>query len=128
MEELIKISLDNEMDLILAHKRAMKLAELVGLSLAAQTTFATAVSEVARYAIEQGTGPTLTLGTERLRSHPFLVAVIEDRNLPVANPLNQGLLYAQRLVEKMEITNTGKGGKLHYTTAFLRRENQAPNR
>ncbi|QMW03617.1 sensor histidine kinase [Spirosoma foliorum] len=112
MEELIKISLDNEMDLILAHKRAMKLAELVGLSLASQTTFATAVSEVARYAIEQGTGPLLSLSTDRLRGKQFLVAVIEDKNLPVANPLNQGLLYAQRLVEKMEITNTGKGGKI----------------
>ncbi|QDK82092.1 PAS domain S-box protein [Spirosoma sp. KCTC 42546] len=112
MEELVRISLDNEMDLILAHKRAMKLVELVGLSLAAQTTFATAVSEVARYAIEQGTGPLLTLCTDRSRGHQYLVAIIEDKNLPVANPLNQSLLYAQRLVEKMEITNTGKGGKI----------------
>ncbi|RYF52810.1 MAG: sensor histidine kinase, partial [Cytophagaceae bacterium] len=46
MEELVKVSLENEMDLILSHKRAMKLAELAGLSLASQTTFATAVAEV----------------------------------------------------------------------------------
>ncbi|WP_227686918.1 ATP-binding protein [Spirosoma arboris] len=100
------------MDLILSHKRAMKLAELVGLSLANQTTFATAVSEVARYALEQGTNPTLTLCLNKSRNSQSLVAIIEDKNLPVANPLHQGLLYAQRLVEKMEITNLEAGNKL----------------
>ena len=54
MQEIAKVSLDNEMDLILAHKRSMKLAELSGLSLSAQTSFATAVSEVARTSIERG--------------------------------------------------------------------------
>ena len=51
MEEIIRINLDNEMDLIIVHKRTMRLAELCGLSIASQTTFATAVSEVARLAI-----------------------------------------------------------------------------
>ena len=54
MHELARVTLDNEMDLILAHKRSMKLAEVAGLSLSAQTTFATAVSEVARNTIETG--------------------------------------------------------------------------
>lgn len=128
MEELVKVSLGNEMDLILAHKRTMKLAELAGLSLAAQTTFATAVSEVARYAIEKGTSPVLTLGANLLRNtgtrdHQMLIAVIEDKDLPVANPINQGLLYARRLVENLEITNTGKGSRitLYYNLPATRR-------
>lgn len=54
MEEIIRINLDNEMDLIIVHKRTMRLAELCGLSVASQTTFATAVSEVARLAISYG--------------------------------------------------------------------------
>ncbi|GAB3050984.1 sensor histidine kinase [Spirosoma pulveris] len=126
MEELVKGRLDNEMDLILAHKRAMKLAELAGLSLAAQTTFATAVSEVARYAIELGTGPLLTLGADRSQGHPFLVALIEDTHLPVANPLNQALLYAQRLVSKLEITHSGKSGtiSLYYGLSTTRSVSQ----
>ena len=44
MHDLVNITLDNEMDLILAHKRSMKIAEFADLSLSAQTTFATAVS------------------------------------------------------------------------------------
>ncbi|HEU4552324.1 MAG TPA: PAS domain-containing sensor histidine kinase, partial [Chitinophaga sp.] len=61
MQDLVKVTLNNEMDLILAHKRSMKLAELAGLSLSAQTTFATAVSEVSRNAIEHGQNGYLTL-------------------------------------------------------------------
>ncbi|GAB3927229.1 sensor histidine kinase [Larkinella terrae] len=112
MEDLAKVSLDNEMDLILAHKRTMKLAELAGLSLAAQTTFATAVSEVARYAIELGTRPQLTLSALISPKKQYLVVTVEDEHLPVANPLNQGLLYAQRLVEKLEIATTDVGSRI----------------
>src|SRR4051812_24736858 len=49
--EIVSLRLENEMDLILAHKRSMKLAELCGLSLSVQTSFATAVSEIARMAM-----------------------------------------------------------------------------
>ncbi len=52
MHELHRITLQNEMDLILVHKRSMKLAELAGLTLPAQTTFATAISEMARWALD----------------------------------------------------------------------------
>ncbi|GAB4016165.1 sensor histidine kinase [Spirosoma koreense] len=112
MKELAKIGLDNEMDLILAHKRAMKLAELAGLSLSAQTTFATAVSEVARYAMEQGSIPVLKLGTDDDLRYQALVAVVEDVDLPIANPLHQGLQSAQRLVNRLEIANTGKESRI----------------
>ncbi|GAA4463504.1 hypothetical protein GCM10023189_41620 [Nibrella saemangeumensis] len=131
MEELVSVSLGNEMDLILAHKRTMKLGELAGLSLAAQTTFATAVSEVARYVIEQGTAPVLLLyATEwrpsgASRKNQYLVAVIEDSNLSVDNPTNQSLLYAQRLVERLEVTNTDQGSRitLHYCLPGSRKIN-----
>ncbi|WP_338877056.1 ATP-binding protein [Spirosoma sp. SC4-14] len=123
MEELVKVGLDNEMDLILAHKRAMKLSELAGLSLAAQTTFATAVSEVARYAMEHGGSPVLSLGADRLARGGSLIAIIEDKNLSITNPLHQGLMYAQRLVDKLEITNTGKSSliNLYYSLPVSRR-------
>ncbi|WP_246169025.1 ATP-binding protein [Rudanella paleaurantiibacter] len=109
MEELAKVALDNEMDLILAHKRTMKLAELAGLSLATQTSFATAVSEVGRYALEAGSTPQLTLCASVSRKGQYLVARIEDGQLVVPNPLSQGMLNARRLVEKLEITNSGTG-------------------
>ncbi|GAB3954886.1 hypothetical protein GCM10028805_41070 [Spirosoma harenae] len=117
MEELVRIALDNEMDLIVAHKRAMKLAEMAGLSLASQTTFATAVSEVARYAMEQGSSPTLAFGADRSLRNQVLIAVVEDKNLLITNPLHQGLIYAQRLVEKLDITNDGTTNRI--TLYFL---------
>ena len=62
MHKLAKVTLENEMDLVLAHKRSMKLAEIAGLSLSAQTTFATAVSEISRNTIDHGKNGCLTLG------------------------------------------------------------------
>lgn len=123
MEELVKVTLDNEMDLIVAHKRAMKLAEMAGLSLASQTTFATAVSEVARYAMEQVPGPMLTLGADSSLRNQSLTAVVEDKDLVITNPLHQGLLYAQRLVDKLEVINTGVNNRivLHYSLRISRR-------
>lgn len=101
MYELAKVTLENEMDLVLAHKRSMKLAEITGLSLPSQTTFATAVSEVARNTIENGKNGCLTLGIsdEKKRS---IVACIKDDNLK--DPRNkEGLDYAKRLVDKLNV-------------------------
>ena len=64
MHEIARVTLENEMDLILAHKRSMKLAEVAGLSLSAQTTFATAVSEVSRTTIETGKKGCLVLSVD----------------------------------------------------------------
>ena len=101
MYDLAKVTLENEMDLVLAHKRSMKLAEIAGLSLSAQTTFATAVSEVARNTIDNGKNGCLTPGIsdEKKRS---IVACIKDDNLK--DPRNkEGLDYAKRLVDKLNI-------------------------
>ena len=78
MHELARVTLDNEMDLILAHKRSMKLAEVAGLSLSAQTTFATAVSEVARNTIETGKSGCLVLGVESDQRDKYIVASVRD--------------------------------------------------
>ncbi|RYZ13677.1 MAG: sensor histidine kinase, partial [Sphingobacteriales bacterium] len=52
MTNVVSVSLENEMDLVLAHKKSMKVAERLGLTVSTQTTFATAVSEIARTVIE----------------------------------------------------------------------------
>ena len=101
MYELAKVTLENEMDLVLAHKRSMKLAEIAGLSLPAQTTFATAVSEVARNTIDNGKNGCLTLGIsdERKRS---IVASIKDEHLNNEGSRG-GLEYAKRLLQRLNI-------------------------
>jgi PAS domain S-box-containing protein len=101
MHQLAKVTLENEMDLVLAHKRSMKLAEIAGLSLAAQTTFATAVSEVSRNAIENGKNGCLTLGISEDKKRS-LVALIKDDNINDPKYL-QGLEYAKKLAGKLNI-------------------------
>ncbi|MGH7237793.1 MAG: sensor histidine kinase, partial [Candidatus Saccharimonadales bacterium] len=62
MIDVVAISLENDMDLVLAHKRSMKVAEKLGLTTATQTTFATAVSEIARTVIEHTDNGNLIIG------------------------------------------------------------------
>lgn len=105
IQDLVKVTLSNEMDLILAHKRSMKLAELAGLSLSAQTTFATAVSEVSRNAIDHGQNGYLILSITGEKRERYIVARVTDEAHNV--PTGQGLEYAKRLVNKYSITTTG---------------------
>ncbi len=104
MHELVKISLENEMDLILANKRSMKLGEFTGLSLSAQTTFATAVSEVARNTIESKRNGSLTLCIEINKRDKYIVARIKD-NQPENEKYKEGLAYAKRLVNKYNVSS-----------------------
>lgn len=106
MYELARVALENEMDLILAHKRSMKLAELSGLSLSAQTTFATAVSEVARNTIENGKNGCLILNVDTSQRDCYIVACLkEDEDNTINN--REGLEYAKRLVNKYHVSTKG---------------------
>ncbi len=107
MHELARVTLQNEMDLILAHKRSMRLAELAGLSLSAQTTFATAVSEVSRHTIESEKGGCLILSVETDSRDKYIVACLQDEQFN-ENKENEGLQYAKRLVNKYNISANGK--------------------
>ena len=97
MKEIIRISLDNEMDLILAHKRAMKLAELCGLISSAQTRFATAVSEIARCSIASGENSSLILGIGFLSGgkKDITAIIYDDVDLEECNP--EAYTYASKL-------------------------------
>jgi PAS domain S-box-containing protein len=102
MQEIAKVTLENELDLILAHKRTMKLAELACLSLSAQTTFATAVSEVSRSIIDGKHKGYITLSVETDANETYIVASLRDGRLHDANSL-EGLSYAKRLVNKYQL-------------------------
>ncbi|GAC1420285.1 MAG: hypothetical protein NVS1B13_13710 [Flavisolibacter sp.] len=107
MKEIARVTLQNEMDLILAHKRSMKLAELAGLSLSAQTTFATAVSEVSRHTIESDNGGCLILSVETDSRDKYIVACLQDEQFS-DDKENEGLQYAKRLVNKYNVSTNGK--------------------
>lgn len=107
MKEIVSVGLENEMDLILAHKRAMKLCELTGFTLISQTLIATAVSEISRCAIDHGENATLRLGID---SQPggkkFVKAVISDTK-DFTPQCAEAYTYAKRLVGNVDTIKTG---------------------
>lgn len=107
MKEIVVVKLENEMDLILAHKRAMKLCELSGLSLLVQTSLATAVSEIARCAIEYGEDSCLILAVEAEKGKKLLKAIITNK-VDLSTECTEASSYAKRLVDDIVIERIGK--------------------
>jgi signal transduction histidine kinase len=104
MIEIVKINLENEMDLILAHKRSLKLAELCGISVLIQTSFATAVSEIARCVIvKDGNKSTITLGiTNEKNVRKELVATVHS-TVDFGKEHSNALKYATRLTGDLKV-------------------------
>lgn len=96
--ELVRVPVENEMDLTLAYKKSIKAAELIGLSLSTQTAFATAVSEVCREVIDKTHDglATIHIGFEGDRFN--LGAKITFREDADMGKLEEGLQYARKLV------------------------------
>jgi PAS domain S-box-containing protein len=107
MKEIVCVKLENEMDLILAHKRSMKLCELMGFSLITQTSIATAVSEIARYAIEFGKNAELKLGVDLSAGKKVLLAVIRDHRDFTGKSM-EAVQYAKRLLDDIEVVKSTK--------------------
>lgn len=106
MIEISTMSLENEMDLILCQRYAMKLAELSRLPIAAQTSFASAVSEVSKTAIELGENAFLKLGIHKLNEQSVLMAIIYDES-EIENH-KKGIKYAKRLVDNIHVNENGQ--------------------
>ncbi|RRA99751.1 sensor histidine kinase [Larkinella rosea] len=119
MYELAKIPLNNEQSLVLAHKRTMKLGELAGLSLVAQTSFATAVSEVSRDAIQDGVDASLTLGINpEPESECGIVAKINDRRHLIIRQKNPHIDSARHLVDTFTISTSEMGSEVQLGVRF----------
>ncbi|GAB2794121.1 hypothetical protein GCM10027275_43960 [Rhabdobacter roseus] len=107
MKEIIVFNLENDLDLVLAHRRSMHLGELCGLGLVAQTSFATAVSEVARFMIEQRTNSILSLAlTKSKENQAVICASINSPSLSRLNISNENFRYARKLVSHFDISGT----------------------
>ena len=109
MIKIVAITLENEMDLVLAHKRSMKVAEMLGLTVATQTTFATAVSEIARTVIEHTNNGNLEIGLEQNKQRYQLSATVTFDSSIKFNNSDEGFYYAQKLVPEFNLTETDEG-------------------
>jgi len=110
MVELTSVVLENEMDLILAYKQSMKLAELVGLKLPAQTTFATAISEVCRNTLQKTTPSVIKLCiTASGNAQNCIIALLEDNSNDNTKAKEEGYQYARKLLRHVKTTPTARG-------------------
>jgi PAS domain S-box-containing protein len=117
MREIVSVKLENEMDLILAHKRAMKLCELTGFSLISQTSIATAVSEISRCAIDAGKNAVLTLGIDIMGGKKYLKAVVSD-TADFTKRAAEASSYAKRLVNNVEVIRNARDVKIVLTQSL----------
>lgn len=114
MTEIVRIELENEMDLILIHKRSMKLAELCGLSVLKQTAFATAVSEIARCVIgKDQPKSTFILGISAQRGNRKEISATLKTTLAFGREHDNSVKYAKRLVEDLVVSPQQKGTDIH---------------
>lgn len=107
MINIINVSLENEMDLVLAHRKSMKVAERLGLTVATQTTFATAVSEIARTVIEHTNHGQLNIRVEQKEQRHSLIAAVEFENTIRFTNKDAGYYYAQKLVPEFNLIESG---------------------
>jgi signal transduction histidine kinase len=97
--EVTRLSLENEMDLVLGHKRSIRLGEMLGLSLSSQTAFTTAISECCREVLEKTGSGLLIVELAKETNKAFLTATIRYKENGNHKPSRHNPLeYAKRLV------------------------------
>src|SRR5580658_9817535 len=102
--EITRLTLENEMDLVLGHKRSIRLGELLNLSVASQTSFTTAISECCREVLERTGSGLLIVEIMQEGGKSFLTATIRYTDPGNAHPSTHGALdYAKRLVTHFSV-------------------------
>ncbi len=101
MSQIIVITLENEMDIMLSNKRCMRLGEILNLTLSTRTTFTAAVSEICREVVELNNTGVLTLGIEEEGGKFHLTALVKYDLIEGMDIQEEGLVYAKRLVSNI---------------------------
>jgi signal transduction histidine kinase len=104
MTEISRISLENEMDIVVAHKRMVSVAQFFSLLLSTQATVATAVAEISRVVIDRTDNGWLSIGIDKTGISKFsLTARISFPPDVDIHPADEGLKYAQLLVPEFSL-------------------------
>lgn len=83
---VLTVAIRREQDVLLARQRARHIARFLGFSIGDMTRITTALSEIARNALEYGGGGTVTFIVERVKSgRQELVIRVEDRGRGIAD-------------------------------------------
>jgi len=125
MMPIVKVKIDNEIDIVLAHKRAKQLGGMTGLTFADQAKFAAAVSEISRNTIEHAYGGEVRFLVEEKNGNISLFACIADSGngisdledllltLPRKKGKGLGIKSSKKLVDFFDIqTEAGQGTRI----------------
>ena len=122
MSRLLSVALRSEQDIVDARQRARQIAAAVGFDAIDQTRIATAVSELARNAIEHAAGGTVEYAIEGTTAPQLLTCKVIDQGTGVANldevlggryvsdnGMGLGIVGTRRLVDHFDIRSTASG-------------------
>lgn len=98
MLELLSLTLENEMDLVLAQKKASKLSEILKLSLSTQATFVTAIAELCRVVIDFTDTGVLSLGLVQKSNRYSLSGIIQYDGIKGSTISEENFFYAKKLI------------------------------
>ena len=107
MTEITRLTLENEMDVVVAHKRMMLVAEFFGLSLSTQTTVSTAVAEIVRVVIDKTDTGILKIVVYRNDGKYFIAGRIDYDGTILLRENEEGLRNAKLLVPEFSMENNG---------------------
>src|ERR1700750_117366 len=103
MTEITRISLENEMDIVVAHKRMIGVAQYFSLLISTQTTIATAVAEVCRVVIDKTDKGWLTIGIGKENGKYSLCSQVTYAAEIHTRDSEDGLRHAQLLVPEFHL-------------------------
>lgn len=112
MIEITRISLENEMDIVVAHKKMISVAQYFSLLISTQATIATAVAEASRVVIDKTDRGILCIGMTKDGAKYSLTGTITfppDTDIRLSE---EGLRYAQLLVPQFALDKNSE-------TAFI---------
>jgi signal transduction histidine kinase len=119
---ILALDINNELDIMLAHRRGMQFAKFTGISLSEQTRFATAVSEICRNCVEYATRGHIQFSILKTGEKLALSAVIKDEGKGIKDleeimsrtttqyrGRGLGIVYSRKLADEFSITSNAKG-------------------
>lgn len=120
--EISRFEIVNELDIVLAHKRATQICDFTGVNITDQTRFATAISEICRNCLEFASGGSIIFSiVKNMAAYHIEVRIIDNGkgidNLPdvlsgkysLPNGRGKGISYSRKLVDNFTI-ESGKSG------------------
>ena len=112
MTEITQVSLENEMDIVVAHRRMISVAQFFFLTLSTQAAIATAIAEISRVVIDKTDNGWLSIGMEKTDGKFSLIGRINFPPDIDILPSEEGLKYAKLLVPEFSFDRNNEAATI----------------